>query len=91
MQDPILYVGKVENVFDQFIYDYGDYLFMVFAWICLFVIAWILFRKRKAPSREPASAMIQTIVEIIVTSPAVSSDAGRSPTRLTMGGDPSLK
>ena len=49
MQDPILYVGKFEHELTKFIHDYGDYLYMVFAWCCLFIIAWLVFRKRKAP------------------------------------------
>ena len=86
MQDPILYVGKFENELTELIHEYGDYLFMVFGWACFFFIAWLLFRKRKAPSR--ASARTQAIVGIILTSPA-SSEAGSGRTPLMMADDPS--
>jgi hypothetical protein len=65
MEDPILYVGKVEHELTQLIHDYGDYLFMAFAWGCLFAIGWLLFRKRKAPLAPRASARTQAIVGII--------------------------
>lgn len=86
MQDPILYVGKFEHELTKLIHDYGDYLYMVFAWSCLFFIAWLVFRKRKSPSLGHASVGSRAIVEIMLTSPGASSDAhgGR-----TVGGDPS--
>ena len=39
MQDPIQYVAKVEQELTQLIHDYGDYLFMVFAFGCFAAIA----------------------------------------------------
>ena len=89
MEDPILYVGKIEHVLTQLIHEYGDYLFIVFGWGCLFAIAWLLFRKRKSRHPEPASTNTPAIVGIIVASPGMSSDADSGRTRLIIGGDPS--
>ena len=91
MADPILYVGKIEHGLDQLIHDYGDYLFVVFAWVCLFAIAWLLFRKRKSPPPGPASPRTRAIVGIMLASAGKDtySDGGR--TRLIVGSDPSQK
>jgi len=91
MGDPIQYVGKFEHELTQLIHDYGDYLFMVFAWGCLFVIAWILFRKRKSPPPEPGSARARAIVGIVLPSPGMSSNADGGRTRLIMGDDPTRR
>jgi len=85
--DPILYVGKLEHKLTEFIHENGDYLFMVFALVCFFAIAWLLFRKRKSPPPEPASARTRAIVGIMLASPDMSSDADGGRTRLIMGDD----
>ena len=89
MDDPILYVGKLEHELTEFIHDNGDYLFMVFAWACFAAIAWLLFRKRKSPPPESTSARTRAIVGIMLASPKTSSDADGGRTRLIMGDDSS--
>lgn len=89
MEDPILYVGRIEHRLTQLIHEYGDYLYLIFTWCCLFAIAWLLFRKRKSRHPEPASTNTPAIVGIIVASPGMSSDADGGHTRLIIGGDPS--
>ncbi len=87
MEHPILYVGRLEHKLTELIHDYGDYLFMVFAWGCFLAIAWLLFRKRKSPPPVPASARTRAIVGIMLASPGMSSDADGGRTRLIMGDD----
>jgi hypothetical protein len=91
MQDPIQYVARVEQELTQLIHDYGDYLFMVFAFGCFAAIAWLLFRKRKSLPQEPASAKTRAIVGIMLASPGMSSDADGGCTRLIMGDDPARR
>jgi hypothetical protein len=91
MQDPIQYVGRFEHELTQLIHDYGDYLFMVFAWVCFGAIAWLLFRKRKSPPPEPALARTRAIVGIMLASPGLSSDADGGRTRLIMGDNPTRR
>ena len=91
MQDPIQYLGRFEHELTQLIHDYGDYLFMVFAWVCFGAIAWLLFRKRKSPAPEPASARTRAIVGIMLASPGMSSDADGGRTRLIMGDNPTRR
>ena len=69
MKDPILYVGKLEHELTRLIHEYGDYLFMVFAWGCLFFIAWLLFRRRKARHSDPSGGGIQMTVTIVRETP----------------------
>ena len=88
MEDPIQYVAKVEHELDQLISEQGVYLFMVLVWFCFGAIAWLLFRKRKSPPPEPASARTRAIVGIMLASPGMSSDADGGRTRLIMGDDP---
>ena len=88
MEDPILYVGRFEHELTQLIHENGDYLFMLFALVCFVAIAWFLFRKRKSPPPEPASARTRAIVGIMLASPGMSSDADGGRTRLIMGDDP---
>lgn len=89
MEDPVLYFGKLLNELTEFIHENGDYLFMVFAWACFLAIAWLLFRKRKSPPPQPASARTRAIVGIMLASPGMSSDADGGRTRLIMGDVPS--
>jgi hypothetical protein len=88
MEDPIQYMGKFEHELTQLIHDYGEYLFMVLAWFCFGAIAWLLFRKRKSPPPEPASARTRAIVGIMLTSPEMSSEADGGYTRLIKGEAP---
>jgi hypothetical protein len=85
MEDPILFVGKLEHELTEFIHENGDYLFMVFVVVCLFAIAWLLFRKRKSPPPVPAPARTRAIVGIMLASPDMSSDADGGRARLIMG------
>lgn len=91
MEDPIQYVGKFEHELTQLIHDYGDYLFMVFALACFVAIAWLLFRKRRSPPPELASARTRAIVGIMLASPGISSDADGGGTRLIMGDNPTRR
>lgn len=91
MEDPIQYMGKFEHELTQLIHDQGEYLFMGFAMVCFVAIAWLLFRKRKSPPPEPASARTRAIVGIMLASPGMSSDADGGRTRLIMGDDPTRR
>jgi hypothetical protein len=88
MEDPILYVGKVEHELDRLIQNYGDYLFMGFALVCFVAIVWLLSRNRKSPLPTPASAKTHAIVGVVLASPDVSSEADGGYTRLVVGNDP---
>ena len=87
MQDPILYVGRFEHELTELIHEHGDYLYMVFAWCCLLFIAWLVLRKRKWPPRQSLLAGPAAVVNVVVVSPASSSDADGSPTRPIIPGD----
>ena len=91
MEDPIQYVGKFEHELTQLISEQGVYLFMVLVWFCFGAIAWLLFRKRKSPPPEPASARTRAIVGIMLASPGMSSDADGGRTRLIMGDNPTRR
>ncbi len=91
MEDPVLYFGKLLNELTEFIHENGVYLFMVFAWGCILAIAWLLFRKRKSPPPQPASARTRAIVGIMLASPGMSSDADGGRTRLIMGDPPTRR
>ena len=88
MDDPILYVGKLEHELTDFIHENGDYLFMVFVVVCFVAIAWLLFHRRKSPPPEPASGRTRAIVGIMLASPRWPSDADGGRTRLIMGDHP---
>lgn len=92
MEDPILYVGKVEHELDRLIQNYGDYLFMGFALVCFVAIVWLLSRNRKSPPLPPpASAKTHAIVGVVLASPEVSSEADGGYTRLIVGDDPARR
>ena len=80
--------GKLLNKLTEFIHENGDYLFMVFVWVCFAAIAWLLFRKRKLPPPVPASPQTRAIVGTILASPDTSSDADGGRTRLITGKSP---
>jgi hypothetical protein len=89
MKDPVLQFGKLLNELSGFIDENGLYLFMVFAWACIFAMVWLLFRKRKSPPSLPPSPQTRAIVGIMLASPNMSSDADGGRTRLIMGDVPS--
>lgn len=91
MDDPILYVGKVEHELDRLIQNYGDYLFMGFALVCFVAIVWLLSRKRKSLPTQTASAKTRAIVGVMLASPEISSEADGGCTRLIMGDDPARR
>ncbi len=49
MEHPVQYLVRVTRFLDKLIQDQGDYLFLGFAFLCLFLIGWILTRRRKRP------------------------------------------
>ncbi len=89
MKDPVLQFGKLLNELSGFIDENGLYLFMVFAWACIFAMVWLLFRKRKSSPPIPASAQTRAIIGTMLASPNMSSDADGGRTRLLMGDIPS--
>ena len=91
MKDPVLQFGKLLNELSGFIDENGLYLFMVFAWACIFAIVWLLFRRRKSPPPVPASSRTRAIVGIMLASPGMSSDADGGRTRLITGDVPSRR
>ncbi|MCI0745437.1 MAG: hypothetical protein L0Y58_08540 [Verrucomicrobia subdivision 3 bacterium] len=52
MTHPIEYLSRVTDFLDLLIRVYGDYLFMGFAYLCLFLLAWIFLRRRKRPVHD---------------------------------------
>jgi hypothetical protein len=89
--DPILYVGKLEDKLTEFVGANGDYLFIVFAFLCLLAVAWLLSRPRKPLLSEPSSARTRAIIGTMLASPDMSSDADGGRARLIMGKSPSHK
>ena len=89
--DPILFVGRLEDKLTDFIHANGDYLFLVFAFLCLLAIVWFLSRQRKSPLPEPSSARTRAIIGTMLASPNMSSDADGGRVRLIMGKSPSQK
>jgi hypothetical protein len=85
MEHPVLYVGKIGKVLDQFIRADGDYLFMGFTALCFAAIVWLLCRKRKVLPPPPADARTRAIIGTMLASPRMSSDADGGRTRLIMG------
>jgi hypothetical protein len=51
--NPVTVLNPVFNVLDALIQDYGVYLYLVFVWLSLAVIAWVLGGglRRKRPQR----------------------------------------
>lgn len=91
MEDPIQYVGKFEHELDQFIQDYGDYLFIAFAVICFVAIVWLLSRNHKSLPPQTASAKTRAIVGVTLASREMSSEADGGYTRLIVGDDPARR
>lgn len=70
MKHPVEIMARITKALDRLIQDHGDYLFVGFVFLCLFIIAWMFTRRRKrrvhdvpvvilplgdAPRREPDS------------------------------------
>ena len=91
MEDPILYVAKVEHWLDQFMQGYGDYLFIGFVLFCFVAIAWLLSRNRKPLPPRTTSARTRAIVGVMLASPKMSSEVDGGCTRLIMGDDPAQR
>ena len=89
--DPILYVGKLEDKLTEFVHANGDYLFIVFAFLCLLGVVWFLSRPRKSSLSEPSSARTRAIIGTMLASPDMTSDADGGRARLIMGKSPSQK
>ena len=49
MEHPVQYLVRITRFLDKLIQEQGDYLFLGFAFLCLFFIGWILTRRRKRP------------------------------------------
>lgn len=49
MKHPVEYLARVTRKLDELIRDHGDQLFLVFAFGCLVLIAWLLARRRARP------------------------------------------
>ena len=60
--DPILYVGKLEDKLTEFVHANGDYLFIVFVFLCSLAVVWLLSRPRKLSLSEPSSARTRAII-----------------------------
>ena len=91
MEDPIQYVAKFEHGLDQFIQDYGDYLFMALTAICFVAIVWLLSRNRKSLPPQTASAKTRAIIGVTLASREMSSEPDGGYTRLIVGDDPSRR
>ena len=49
MKHPVEYLERVTQKLDDLLRDYGDQLFLVLAFGCLVLIAWLLARRRAHP------------------------------------------
>ena len=52
MTHPIEYLSRVTKFLDFMIREYGDYLFIGFVYLCLFILAWMFLRRRKGPVHD---------------------------------------
>ena len=52
MTHPIEYLSRVTKFLDFLIQEYGHLLFIGFAYLSLFVLAWIFLRRRKGPVHD---------------------------------------
>lgn len=46
------YVARVTKFLDRMIQEHGDFLFVVFGFACLVLIAWVIARPRKHPVQD---------------------------------------
>lgn len=65
-------LSPVLNFLDSLIADYGEYLFMVFAWLCFATIVWILSGglRRKQPHGNPTTSTRYVIITMHAPPPA---------------------
>lgn len=52
VEHPVQYVARVTKFLDRMIQEHGDYLFLIFGFGCLALIAWIIARPRKRPVQD---------------------------------------
>lgn len=69
--NPVDVIGPVLNFLDSLIQDYGEYLFMVFAWLCMATIVWILSGglRRKQLQRNSTIGTRYVIITMHSSSP----------------------
>ena len=58
MQHPVELVGKLGKFVDRLIHEQGDFLFLVWTFLSLAVIAWILGRKRPSKPGTPGHIIV---------------------------------
>ena len=58
MQHPVELVGELGKFVDRLIHEQGDYLFLVWTFLSLAVIAWIIGRKRRSKPGTPGHIII---------------------------------
>ena len=69
---PLEVLGPVFHFLDEVIADDGVYLYLVFVWLCLILIAWILSGGLRPKHRRQNSAVV--VPGVIITSrPPVES------------------
>lgn len=52
VEHPVQYVARVTKFLDRMIQEHGDYLFAIFGFGCLALIAWVIARPRKHPVQD---------------------------------------
>jgi hypothetical protein len=81
--DPIYLLKPVFNFLDHLIRDEGDRLYVVFGYVCLFVIAWILRGGLRRRLSRPNSRVTIPIIVILpsVQPPPLPPIIGEQPER----------
>ena len=70
---PLEVLGPVFHFLDEVIANYGVYLYLVFVWLCLILIAWILGGGLRRKHRQGNSAVVMPGIIITPRSPVESS------------------
>ena len=70
---PLEVLEPVFRFLDEVIANYGVYLFLVFVWLCLILIAWILSGGLRRKQRSGNSAVVMPGIIITPRSPFESS------------------
>ena len=70
---PLEVLGPVFRFLDEVISNYGVYLFLVFVWLCLILIAWILSGGLRRKQRPGNSAVVVPGIIITPRPPVESS------------------